>query len=218
MSRDVLNRTLAWLDLQNDPVFNKIPSDRYHYYLDNALMAGERVADAFSGSNIRELYDEHCIEIELKQADGLFFTVQFRAQFEFSEKKALRKVTLYQPSLESLQTSCAAQGLMLETDAIIDIHLAHEFFHYLEYAQQKPVSTSLDKVCHIAFGPFRRYSTVTATSEIAAHRFCQRLHRLEYYPTWFDFLWLVHSGKLTQQEADERLSQARDELFRYGLL
>ncbi|ASG64378.1 hypothetical protein CEW81_23660 [Kluyvera genomosp. 3] len=134
MERDELNRTLAWLDLRNDAVFNKIPPDRYRYYLDNALAAGAAAAQEFAGQSIRELYQQHDIDIQFDQGDGLFFTVQFRAQFEFSEKKATRRVTLYQPSLESLQ---ASSGLPLEK--IIDIHLAHEFFHFLEYSRKQPV-------------------------------------------------------------------------------
>lgn len=204
MERDELDRVLAWLDLQNDAVFNKIPPEKYSYYLDNALKAGEDAAEKFAGQSIRELYQQNHIDIKLDKSDGLFFTVQFRAQFEFSEKKNIRRVTLYQPSLESLQSCC---GLSLEK--IIDIHLAHEFFHFLEYSRKKPVSETLDKVCNVALGPFRGYSTVAATSEIAAHRFCQLLNGLEYYPTYYDFLWLVKSGKQTEQELNDLFNRSR---------
>lgn len=207
MERDEQNQVLAWLDLRNDRVFNKIPPQKYRYYLENALQAGETAAAQFAGHAIRELYQQHNIEIRHEKGDGLFFTVQFRAQFEFSEKKNLRRVTLYQPSLASLQASC---GLPLEK--IVDIHLAHEFFHFLEYSRKKPVSETLDKVCNVSVGPFRSWSTVTATSEIAAHRFCQLLNGLEFYPTWYDFLWLVSSGKQTRQERDDLFTTSLQEI------
>lgn len=208
MERDELNQALAWLDLRNDLVFNKIPAQKYRYYLENALKAGEAAAAQFAGRSIRELYQQHNIEIRQENGDGLFFTVQFRAQFEFSEKKNIRRVTLYQPSLESLQVSC---GLPLDT--IIDIHLAHEFFHFLEYSRKRPVSETLDKICNVSIGPFRTYSTVASTSEIAAHRFCQLLNGLEYYPTYYDFLWLVSCGKQTQQEHDNLFNTSLEEVW-----
>ncbi len=214
MDRDEVNRMLAWLDLRNDAVFNKIPPDRYRYYLDGALAAGEAAVTPFLGQDIRQLYAENQIDIVIKPGDGLFFTVQFRAQFEFSEQKSIRRVTLYQPSLESLQTSCARAGLDMPLDKIINIHLAHEFFHFLEYYRRQPVGTTLEQVCNVSFGPIRRYSTVAATSEIAAHRFCQRLNGLEYYPTYYDFLWLVHSGKQTQQEQNDLFALSQLELGR----
>lgn len=207
MELDELNRMLAWLDLRNDAVFNKIPPVKYRYYLENALAAGVTAAQEFAGQSIRDLYLQHSIDIQYDKGDGLFFTVQFRAQFEFSVKKNIRRVTLYQPSLESLQRSC---GLPL--DKIIDIHLAHEFFHFLEYSRQKPVGETLDKVCNVAIGPLRCYSTVAATSEIAAHRFCQLLNNLDYYPSYYDFLWLVESGKQTAQERDELFTSSLHEV------
>ncbi|MGZ0753001.1 hypothetical protein [Kluyvera sichuanensis] len=207
MERDELNRMLAWLDLRNDAVFNKIPPDRYRYYLDNALAAGAAAAQEFAGQSIRTLYQQHDIDIQFDRGDGLFFTVQFRAQFEFSEKKAIRRVTLYQPSLESLQ---ASSGLPLEK--IIDIHLAHEFFHFLEYSRKQPVGETLEKVCNVALGPLRRYSTVAATSEIAAHHFCQLLNDLPFYPTYYDFQWLVESGKQTRQQRDALFAVSLQEI------
>lgn len=207
MERDELNRVLAWLDLRSDAVFNKIPADRYRYYLDNALTAGATAAQEFSGQSIRDLYQQHNIDIQFEKGDGLFFTVQFRAQFEFSEKKAIRRVTLYQPSLESLQ---ASSGLPI--DKIIDIHLAHEFFHFLEYSRKQPVGERLEKVCNLKVGPFRRYSTVASTSEIAAHRFCQLLNNLPFYPTYYDFLWLVESGKQSIQQRDNLFAISLEEI------
>lgn len=212
MAGEELTRVLAWLELRNDVVFNKIPPSRYRYYLDSALAAGEDAATPLPGKNIRQLYADNAIEIVLNEGDGLFFSVQFRAQFEYSEKKSLRRVTLYQPSLENLHTSCARAGLAMSLDKIIDIHLAHEFFHFLEYSRQQPVGATLEKVCNFSLGPFRSYSTVSATSEIAAHRFCQLLNDLEHYPTWYDFLWLVDSGKQTQQQQDALFAMSRQEL------
>ncbi len=216
MERNEFNHMLAWLDLRNDLVFNKIPPAKYRYYLDSALAFGEQAAARLNGQDIRQLCAQHQIAIEIKKDDGLFFTVQFRAQFEYSEKLSRRKITLYQPSLESLLAGCASVGLVMSLDTIIDIHLAHEFFHFLEY-QQRPVSASLEKVCNVAIGPFRRYSTVGATSEIAAHRFCQRFHQLDYYPSYYDFLWLAHSGKQTQWENERCFAEAWQEMQAFGL-
>lgn len=209
---DEMTRVLAWLDLRNDAVFNKIPPAKYRYYLDNALSAGERAADEFQDCYIRDLYQQHDIDIQLKQGNGIFFTVQFRAQFEFSEKKDIRRVILYQESLENLQASIVQAGVDVSLDTIMDIHLAHEFFHFLEYSRYQPVSATLEKVCNLSFGSFRHYSTVATTSEIAAHRFCQQLIKLPHYPTYYDFIWLVNSGKQTEQEKQELFALAREEL------
>ena len=208
MERDEMNRMLAWLDLRSDVVFNKIPADRYRYYLESALAAGEHEAIPLLGQNIRQLCNDNQIEICLEQGDGLFFSVQFRAKFEYSQKKSIRRVTLYEPSLKSLQISCARAGLDFSLNKIIDIHLAHEFFHFLEYSRQQPVGSQLEKICNFSLGPIRSYSTVSATSEIAAHRFCQLLNDLEHYPTYYDFLWLEHSGKHTKPQNDRLFAES----------
>ncbi|QCT19389.1 hypothetical protein FEM41_06830 [Jejubacter calystegiae] len=212
MEQEQINQSLAWLDLRGDAVFNKIPPARRRYYLDSALAAGERAASTLQTRDIRSLYAENGIEIKLEQGEGLFFSVRFRAQFEYSEAKSIRRVTLYQPSLESLRTSCERAGQPVTLEQIIDIHLAHEFFHFLEHHQNQPVGATLEKVCHFALGPWRSYSTVAATSEIAAHRFCQRVNGLACYPSWYDWLWLIDTGKQTQQERDSLLASAWAEL------
>lgn len=208
----MLNRALAWLELRNDAVFNKIPADKYRYYLDGALAAGERAAAHYSGQNIQQLCAKHQIDIRIEPGDGLFFSMQFRAQFEYSDAKSLRRITLYQASLKSLEQSCKQAGYPMTLDDIIDIHLAHEFFHFLEHSQGPVVSAQLDKVCNIALGPFKCYSSITATSEIAAHRFCQKLNGLDYFPTWFDYIWLEQSGKQTRTQREEIIAAAVNEI------
>jgi len=212
MTNDRMDRTLAWLELRNDAVFGKIPADKYRYYLDGALAAGERAAARYTGQNMRQLCDANDIEIRSEPGEGLFFSVQFRAQFEYSKEKSLRRITLYQASLQSLQQGCESAGYAMTLEEITDIHLAHEFFHFLEYSHDQPVSAQLEKVCNIAFGPFKRYSSVAATSEIAAHRFCQQLIGLDTFPTWFDYLWLEQCGKLTRAQREEIVAAAQAEM------
>ncbi|MEF3097994.1 hypothetical protein EC841_11380 [Raoultella ornithinolytica] len=207
-----LTRTLAWLELRNDAVFNKIPPDKYRYYLDGALAAGERAAAQYSGQSIRRLCDQHQVDVRIEPGEGLFFSMQFRAQFEYSQEKSLRRITLYQASLKSLEQSCKQAGYPMTLDDIIDIHLAHEFFHFLEHSQGQVVSAQLDKVCNIALGPFKRYSSIAATSEIAAHRFCQKLTGLNYFPTWFDYIWLEQSGKQTREQREALIATAGNEI------
>ena len=212
MEAEHCDRALAWLDLRRDAVFNKIPIARRRYYLEHALAAGENAAANLPHRDLERLYAENDISIKLATHGGVFFSARLRAQLEYSKAQRRRQVTLYLPSLDSLRASCAQMGYTMSEREIIHIHLAHEFFHFLEYHHHQPVPATLDKVCHFAFGPWRSYATVMATSEIAAHRFCQRLNGLPFYPSWFDWLWLIDNGKCTAQQRDAMLASARKEL------
>lgn len=75
-------------------------------------------------------------------------------------------------------------------DKIIDLVLAHEFFHYLENSNKKIIYTKTKKISTFKFLGINMRSNITALSEIAAMSFAKTLASSLFNPVILDYLLL----------------------------
>ncbi len=187
-------RFLAYLELRQDFLFDKIPNDKIGYYLDKSLTIGQEKARSVFSRDIKALLKEAHITIENNEGSGEFFKVKLRAQFEF-DPKGNNKIILYHESIKSFAKDC---GLDFQT--AIDLHLVHEYFHYLESIETKRVPESLDPVVNFKIFKFKRYAYINRCSEIAAHAFVKEFLNLDTLPNHYDFEYLIKNKKMTPSD------------------
>ena len=85
----------------------------------------------------------------------------------------------------------------------MEIHLAHEFFHILEYLENSSVVKEMEPVQTFSFFGLRRFSQVQRCGEIAAHVFAKELLKLPVLPNLYDYLYLIGTGKMTPLAFDD---------------
>lgn len=202
------NETWALSDLSRDLIFHKIPSDAYGYYIKESLKIGRETAAAYKGKDIRDWYAKHALTIEHSEHSGHFSSMRFRAEIIMGKKQ--HKVILYPSSLAELYTAGAkylSAENQLDFRQVETLHLAHEFFHFIEFQRGKSTNDLLNKVeTQKILGIVRKIS-VLQTCEIAAHAFAQELLELPFYPGALDFMYLAYNGEMTVSDIQQKISE-----------
>ncbi len=182
------DRTLALRELSRDIFFHKIPRERLDDFINLPLSVGRAAAKRYSGAGIGDLYRERGIAL-VRRADGTRFGVTLRGLATMSAK--VRKVEVYESSIREL-----ADGAGMDFELALRVHLAHEFFHFLEFDGEFRVVEALGRVESFRFLGFVRRVHIHAASEVAAHAFAKGFAGLPCLPNHFDSLYLMRRGTL----------------------
>lgn len=195
------DEALAYAELKNDLLFHKIPKDKINYYINESLNLGRNKAKEYKNSNIMEICKANGLKIDIVKESGKFYSVRFRAEISFSKKENIIKI--YESSLIDLMNSCNKTTFLedkLTYEDVINIHLAHEFYHFIEYKEKQYTNELLDPINILEIWKLRKKSSVLKCSEIAAHKFCKDLLGLKYMPNIYDYLYLVEIGEMSLEE------------------
>lgn len=198
------DRTLAYAELKNDLLFQKIPKDKINYYVNESLNFGKNKAKQYLTKDLKRLCEDNGVKIEIVNKSGNFYGVKFRAEISFSKKENIIKI--YESSLIDLMNTCnkvACFKEKLSYEDVFNMHLAHEFYHFLEYKENKQTNELLDKITLMNFGFFKRKSSIIKCSEIAAHSFSKEILGAKYLPNLYDYLYLIDMGKISIDEFKE---------------
>lgn len=209
----IRDEVLGLCELTNDLLYHKIPKDKVSFYVEESLKIGKSAARSYEGMDIIEVCKESGIEIEFLEESKKMYGVSFRAQVEMSQKQA--KIWIYKGSLEDLAKNSKYAGRKpISYQDALRIHLCHEFFHYLEYKQNRFVSDILPKIITLqAFG-LKIERSINRCSEIAAHAFAKDLLQLEELPNVYDYIYLINSGQMKQDHFSEMIQSYENMLER----
>lgn len=221
----ISDEVLAMFELSNDLLIGKVSKERYPYYVRESLNLGReaarRVKEMWTALgrtadtvDIFRLYEEAQIEIVYEEKSGEKYGVSFRAQSEYA-KDGSASVMIYRQSIAELagHSRSGGQTVELTEDMALKIYLAHEYFHYLEYhssdiLDEKTmklynhgfVSDYLDQVELTKIFGRRRTGGILRCSEIAAHAFAKELTGIEVLPNYFDYVYLMAEGRLSEAD------------------
>lgn len=229
----ISDEVLAMFELSNDLLFGKIPESRYRYYVEESLRLGREAAgrvkaggesggESGGARDIYDLYKEAGINIIYQENSGKSCGVSFRAQSEYG-KDGSAEVLIYKQSIALLAEHSgemageerntrdglgAAPGAEADTridaEMALQVHLAHEYFHYLEehsseikdertmaYYGNGYVSDYLEPVELTRIFGKKRKAGILRCSEIAAHAFAKELTGLKILPNFYDYMYLI---------------------------
>lgn len=195
------DEVLACAELTQDPLFYKIPKDKIPYYVKASLDKGRQMAADYIGISARALCERAGLKYEISGKTAKFHHVSFRAQINFAKK--VPEIIVYSSSLSEMHQALEAvlgHEESPDMDRLIDIHLAHEFYHYLEYQTGSFTNELLEPIAVLQLGFYTRWSGVMKCSEIAAHAFCKEVMGLPYLPNLLDYVYLVKSGSMSAEQ------------------
>jgi len=210
---DLSDEILGCMELCQDPLFHKIPPEKILYYVHESLQAGRLAAATYKGLGIRGMCRDAGLRYEITEASGKFHNVSFRAQIDFS--KTTPEIILYASSLKGMRTVCQEIlgerlcGSAADLDLLVDIHLTHEFYHWLEYREQIFTNEKLERIEVFKLGPYTRKSSVVQCCEIAAHAFCKELLGLPFLPNLLDYAYLIGEQQLAKGDFMEQIETCK---------
>ncbi|HBE76498.1 MAG TPA: hypothetical protein DDW65_01760 [Firmicutes bacterium] len=171
---------LGLFELQNDPLFSKIPSANYHQLIDKAWSIGRNTADKYYqqyGTRFPEELVKKLGLVLTEKKQG-FVAPQYRICSEYYSN--LRQIILYQDTITGELEKLQAKGFIKYKDytEFRSLFIAHEIFHHIE-CHDIGLTSKLDKLTVFRLGPWRITSGIRALSEIGAHGFTKALLNLD---------------------------------------
>ncbi|WP_339271846.1 hypothetical protein NYE54_09705 [Paenibacillus sp. FSL K6-1330] len=212
MEEEGADELLACAELEQDPLFHKIPKDRMAYYVSMSLKRGRETAAAYKnkGKSIRELFQMEGLQYQVTNRSGTFHNVSFRAQIDFA--KSPPAIIIYASSLRDMRQAYrtvmgnGCEEREQELERLIDLHLAHEFFHYTEYRAGQFTNETLEPIDMFKLGSwYTKRSSIVKCSEIAAHAFCKTILGLPCLPNVLDYAFLVETRAMDAGELSRRV-------------
>lgn len=191
---------VALLELRRDPLFHLIPLERHSYYVEEAIKRGKASASLFQGKSIRSLFQEHGVKVSISQRTNVEKKFQVRA--EFIQKDGQNEVILYEDSLRQLEDAWNHSShhlIPVSYEEIENIHLAHEFHHFLEYNVLSPVKDQLEPVVLKSIFGRKKERPIRQASEIASHAFAKEFTGFSYFPTLLDIIYLDSIGEMDKE-------------------
>lgn len=195
----IKDEVLALCELSNDLLYHKIPEEKLLYYIRESLREGKEAAMIYQGLDIQELCKENKIEIAYIKESKKSYGVSFRAQTEMDNKHC--KIWIFEGSIRELSKNSSSNGRKgITYEEALNIHLAHEFFHYLEYSKEGFIADKLEPILRINLPFLKKKAQLLKCSEIAAHAFAKELLGLSELPNIYDYLYLIHTGQMKENE------------------
>ena len=108
MKEMLTDRVLAFLELEQDLLYGKIPEEKRGEYIEGSLRIGREKAGRYAGKDIFELYKQQGIAIVYRKETKGTMGVMLRGQAVMSERE--KRVELYQSSIESLAVNSSLEG------------------------------------------------------------------------------------------------------------
>ena len=185
---------LSLLELKEDSLFHKIPKNRIKYYIEESINIGKKAALQYKNEDIESLLGKNGVELIIKEKSPTK-NLDIRGEIIFDKKE--KKIIIYKDSIDQIIETLKESSFNVTKGQIYKIHLAHEFYHFLEYSNNKNTNDQLNKIeVNILGNVIKRRATILKTREIAAHAFCKELVNLKFHPKILDYVYLVESEKI----------------------
>lgn len=176
------------LQLQNDPLYDKIPGMLCSDIVKCTLKIGEYVADFFRKRGLNDpiqILKFFNIKIIFKE-EGKFV----EGKFFFSEyMRNPPTIIIYLKPIKTLYTIMKGNHLqdMINIRTIIQVFLAHEIFHHIEM-DNLCEPRKIFRIVIFKLGNFKITSYISSVSEIAAYQFAKSLLNLKFPPAILSLL------------------------------
>jgi len=190
---------LGMLDLMEDPLFPGLdPEDRVRS-IRRSIDIGRACAAQHLGCDPEADLVRAGVVIRRIEDDTVRLDHASRIQAQIFYGPDACRVELHMAELLHKQEVLTTYGLDVDLDWVARLHLAHEFYHFLEFSGGRRTG---DEVGPIRVRGFLRSRprVLRSASEIAAHTFAETVTGSPIHPKLTDYLVLVSDGTMTEEE------------------
>lgn len=203
---ELTEEQFAMLELMNDRLFEYIPADDYRYYIRESIRLGEEAYEEYKCRDLEQILKEAQVEIIRNEREFEHGLPGYKVWAQVSYGEHEKKIELFMPEIRKKCTVLTQNGIKVQEQWLVTMHLAHEFYHFLEYSCRGSAGEKLKPVKKKKF--FRTVEKPLRTaSEIAAHSFAVRYMNSDIYPQLTDYLVFLHEGILTQEAFQKKMEQ-----------
>nr|WP_314638984.1 hypothetical protein [uncultured Olsenella sp.] len=202
----------AALEFLKDPLAPQLSDEEERACVRDALEAGHVAARQWAGKDLLGTLAEHGFLLRQMEAGVVDITTRNRMQARLVCQQDGGTLDLFMPQLrhksEVLTALCGDDMPKDTLSWLIDLHVAHEFFHFLEHREERSVSMRMRPV-RIRSLLRVRNRRLSSPSEVAAHTFAYDMAGGPVRPTASDYLVLLADGAMTGTEVVELVASAR---------
>lgn len=191
----------AWsfLELKEDSLFAFLKQEEYAVHVCGAMNDGKKKAAGLTMNQITHRMGQCRIQVKIVKGKN---PIQVHSQTLWN--KGTLKVELFETVIEEIVSLLDKKGISMTWQEIRDLHLAHEYYHCMEYLQERQISCSLPPVCYRTIGIIKRQGYLNRTREIAAHMFAKEVCACPFHPKYLDvLLWEEQDKEFTRQYDEE---------------
>lgn len=181
---------MSYCELSEDIIFRYIPMQKRIWYVEQSMKMGIETAKAFQGKSIEDILSQNHVEVFISKECGQGY---IHSQIQFD--KQVKRIDLYEDVLKEIQTAMLEGKYEITMEELLSLHLAHEFYHFLEYTQGCMTYERLEVLKYRVFGCIPRSSTVHRTSEISAHIFAKIVCGFPMHPKILDYILMEFREK-----------------------
>lgn len=187
-------QTWGRLLLQQDPIYPRIPAADVEQCICQGIQAGLDAAAQWDLTRMYQTIEEQQVRLCVEQSEGPcgIHAEYCPVQHNSSAKGEIR---LYEQTLQKICSEAERCKIPLHMQQIRDLHIAHEFYHYLEDTNQVDVHKTERSVSFLICRLFKQTRQIKSLHEIAAHTFAQQLCQTTYHPLQLDWLLLRHQDE-----------------------
>ncbi|TCS96634.1 hypothetical protein EDD58_101270 [Hazenella coriacea] len=198
---------LAYLELEQDELFSKIPDEKIPQLIQLAMEHGEKAAKKFA----KNLELTFLINTLLKQGVRVRF-FQHQPANSWIRAQYIRKppsIEIYRSSLSQMETFFREMKQPVGEKDLIQLHLVHEWFHHLEETKIQRTDLILPRAKQKIWGPFVSHKPIRRLREIAAHTFTEQVLKLTWSPLLLDHLLLLKDQGKSRLQIREYFQSVR---------
>lgn len=186
----------GYLLLQNDNNFHKLSETEISNAVEMSTKMGKLEAKKTPKTRMKELFEHEGISIvrrEGKHPLGIFSQIQI--------DQSTKKVELFWEYIMEKKAAMDWLGYDYSVDDIMEIHLAHEYYHYIEIINDQRTEERLP-VLMKKRKLFSHRCYIVAASEIAAHIFAMEYCKLPFHPLVMDYAWKLYQGNHSEEDRE----------------
>lgn len=203
------NDTFSYAILKNDRYFNRLNTSQIEFLIEQSTKLGYDAAQEFFGRSLIEELEKNNVKIVIREdvhPAGIF------SQIQLDRKKS--EIQIFLGNMEGKrQAYINISREPLTLDQMIQIHLTHEFYHYIELSRERRTEELVGKMAVMGLGGMKR-RLISSTSEIAAHAFAFRYCNLSHHPLLMDYAFLFAQQSKPVAQLTEYINQIQCEYER----
>lgn len=186
---DISDEVISYCELKEDIVFKYIPVAERKSYIEKSIEIAMSALRTYQGKPLRQILEDNGVAVIMHDDCESDF---IHSQIYYDDK--VKKIDIYLKSLEKMQEAMKWIQYDISMEELVNIHLAHEFYHFHEFFSESRTDEKVKPVRYRILGIINRTSNVHRTCEIAAHIFAKFYCGLQIHPKIMDYVLMEYQS------------------------
>ena len=198
---DISDELMGYSELKQDIIFKYISKADQKSYIQNSIDIGKSTVLRYNEKRLYQILEEHGVMVVMHDDCESEY---IHSQIYYDDK--IKKIDIYLKSLRKIQEAMKWIQYDISMKELVEVHLAHEFYHFHEFSNNCRTEEMLKPVKYRILGVMNRISNVHRTSEIAAHIFAKYSCDFKIHPKVMDYVLMEYQEKGSQRAILDRMN------------